>query len=242
MFILSAGMPKSGSTLFSLYQKSILERTLKNNGQKAFEQLILDGKINGIGIFVHDLESPEILKKLVDLSLEIGPFVVKSHLNLSNDLITCLKRKEILATYIHRDPRDVILSAIDHGNRAVDHPNANTFFRQFASVQNSIPIVKDFCRAGIDWIRSGLCETYSYQDLLTKPESVMIRFNDFIHTKLDAAIFRELIDTYSRNAIIGKKQFNTGKLLRFPDEMSPADVETCIREMAEELKLLGYLP
>jgi hypothetical protein len=240
MLVLSAGMPKSGSTLFSFYQKNILEYTVANNGQRVFEEMITDGKINGIGIFVHNLESPDTLKTLLNLSREIGPFVVKSHISLSTDLLTLLKQKEILATYIHRDPRDVILSAIDHGTRPADHPAMNSFFRQFDSVENSIPLVKDFCKSGVDWIRSGLCQVFTYHDLMVQPAKEMTRFSEFIHTSPDADIIRELIHTYTVNAIKGKKQFNTGKLSRFNDEMSLADIHLCNREMAEELKSLGY--
>jgi hypothetical protein len=242
MFILSAGMPKSGSTLFSLYQKHILENTVAGNGQKIFEEMITEGKINGIGIFVHDLESPDTLKKLVSLSRETGPFVVKSHVNLTADLISLLKQKEILATYIHRDPRDVILSAIDHGARPAGHPNMNVYFRQFDSVQNSIPLVREFCKSGIGWVGSGLCEIFTYHDLMVDPSGEMKRFSKLIHARPADAILREMIHTFTDNPVKGKKQFNTGKLLRFTDEMSPDEIGLCNREMAEELKYFGYLP
>ena len=240
MFILSVGMPKSGSTLFSLYQQGILERSGVINGQVEFEKLVKEGTINGIGIFVYNLESPETINKLVNLSEEIGPFVVKAHSNLTIDIKEGILNKQILATYIHRDPRDVILSAIDHGTRPLNHPTMNSFFLQFDSILNSIPIVKTFCGTGIEWIRSGLCETFKYHDLLVSPAREITRFSKLIHSKLDDSIIRDLINTYADNPIRGKKQYNTGKLLRYPDEMSHQEIEICNREMAEEIEYLGY--
>jgi len=240
MFILSAGMPKSSSTLLSLYQKNILEHSVQGNGQKEFEQCVKDGKVNGVGIFVHNLEQPEILQKLVDLSEKIGPFVVKSHLALSASLAAFLVNKQILATYIHRDPRDVILSAMDHGKRPPDHPTMNEFFLQFNTVENSIPLVREFCRTGIEWVESGLCELFRYHDLVVDPERELIRFSSLIHADPDVAYIRDLIRNFTDTTKKWKRQFNTGKILRYADEMSPPEIELCNRELAEELRVLGY--
>jgi hypothetical protein len=240
MFVLSVGMPKSGSTLLSLYQKGVLKRLMPNNGQAEFEQLIKEGKVNGIGIFVHDIESPETLGNLVDLSKKIGPFVVKTHSSLTNQIRDLILNKQILATYIHRDPRDVILSAIDHGTRSLLHPAKSTFFLQFDTVQNSIPIVKGFCRTGIEWVRSGLCETYTYHDLLMNPVYELNRFTNFINIEFESSIVMEVINSLTINPIKGKKQYNTGKLLRYPDEMSHNDIVKCNLELLEELEFFGY--
>ena len=241
MFILSAGMPKSSSTLFSFYQKSILENSIIKNGQKEFEQLIKEGIIAGVGIFVYNLELPETLGKLTSLSEAIGPFIVKTHSNLTAEILELLKNKQILATYIHRDPRDVILSAIDHGTRPLDHPTMSPFFLQFNSVQNSIPLVKKFCRTGIDWVRSGLCEVYTYHNLIVDPAKEISRFCEFIHVRQNSSFIQELINTFTVNKIKWRRQFNTGKLLRYIDEMSPQEIEICNQEMFEEMQILGYL-
>jgi hypothetical protein len=240
MFIISVGMPKSGSTLLSLFQRDIVVKTIKGNGQELFEQMIREGKINGIGIFVNGLEKPDTLKMLSDLSGEIGPFIVKTHIGITAFLAGMLGEKKVLATYIHRDPRDVILSSIDHGKRPSNHPAMNPFFLQFESVRASIPLVKEFCKTGVEWIRSGLCEVYTYHDLLVEPEAVMEKFCRYISTVPDKVLFRELIRVFSENAEKGRKQFNTGKLLRYPDEMSPEEIADCNRDLAEELTQMGY--
>ena len=235
-------MPKSSSTLFSMYQKHIVEFTLPGNGQKEFEQMIQDGKINGIGNFVHDLELPESLETLVQLSEKIGPFVVKSHLKLNDVLAGFLCKKQIIATYIHRDPRDVILSAMDHGKRPPDHPTMNDFFLKFDTVENSIPLVREFCKTGIEWVQSGLCEVFRYYDLVIDPSRELVRFGKFIHACPEDAYIGELINNFSQPPRkIWGRQFNTGKLVRYLDEMRPRDIEICNREMSDYLLSLGYM-
>ena len=240
MFILSAGMPKSGSTLFSLYQRDIVESILPGNGQVRFEQMIRDARVNGIGIFVHDLASEQVLDRLAAISLETGPFVIKTHTALTPALRRYLASGVIRATYIHRDPRDVILSAMDHGARPPDHPARNEFFLQFDSIPRSIPIVRQFCREGIEWISSGLCRVFTYHDLLVSPVETLTEYSTWLGAAPDPALYGTLISRYAGNPVKGKKQYNTGKLLRYPDEM-PADmVRLCTTELAGEIRALGY--
>ena len=109
MIILSVGMPKSGSTLFVSCQRAIIEKFLVNNGQHLFEQLIRSGIIHGVGCYVHELNEPANLRKLLNISNNIGTFIVKTHIALSNEIKELFHPKGIMATYIHRDPRDVIV-------------------------------------------------------------------------------------------------------------------------------------
>jgi len=240
MFILSAGMPKSGSTLLSLYQRDILIAGRRDNGQLEFERQIMDGRISGIGIFVHELERSNILEDLVKLSSEIGPFVVKTHSSLTSGLRKHILNKDIIVTYIHRDPRDVILSAIDHGKRPVKNPFAGDFFRQFSDVEHSIPIVKEFCRIGLEWINFELCLVFSYAELLLSPEDVSGRFSRLVGVDPEPKSIRDMITSYSVNKQVGKRQFNTGKLTRYKEEMTAQEISLCNHELADEILLFGY--
>jgi hypothetical protein len=240
MLVLSAGMPKSGSTLLSFYQKSILEHAMAGNGQQCFEQRIRDGKINGAGFFVHNIETPEVLNELILLSEDIGPFVVKAHVPLTAEIRNGILAKRVLATYIHRDPRDVILSAIDHGKRQTKNPALNVFFRRLTDVDQSVPLVREYCRIGLEWIQSGLCEVFTYPDLLANPHEIMQRFCDLMSMPGDKSLFNSLVQTYTVDQVKGRRQFNTGKLTRYREEMTPEDLSLCNRELKTALEQMGY--
>ncbi len=242
MFILSAGLPKSGSTLLSLYQREILVRSLPGNGQLAFEEMISDGTVAGIALFVHDLEKPATLNLLEQISLKTGPFLVKTHAPLNQDIREMLNSGRIMATYIHRDPRDIILSAIDHGRRPADHPAWNPFFARCTDIGTTIPIVRELCHEGAGWMQDARWPVFTYTSLLTDPAGVLGNFFRMLGLPPDLSLINELVDTYVGNAVKGKKQFNTGKISRFREEMTTAEVERCTAGLAEEIRFFGYTP
>ena len=176
MFILSIGMPKSGSTLFASYQRALVKKSFLQNGQQAFQRMTKEGQIAGIGHFVENFNPPGLLGKLVSLSEAEGPFVVKTHSPLTPDLNELLLAGTIKASYIHRDPRDVVLSAMDHGKRADDNPST-IFFRQYDSVENTLPMVGQYCRIGVAWLQSGLVEVFKYRELIENPATELKRFS-----------------------------------------------------------------
>lgn len=240
MFVLSAGMPKSGSTLFSHYQRDVIHHAVRGNGQELLEQRILDGTIPGIGHFVYGTDTAEVLHALLKLSNDSGPFLVKSHISVNSVVTEMALKGEVLITYIHRDPRDVILSAIDHGRRPVKNVAANSYFRQFDCIDHALPLVREFCKTGIEWISSGICEVFTYYDLLSNPEGVIDRFCTMLGATVDKPFVDEMIMKYTVLQVQGRRQFNTGKLNRFTDEMAPEDIIRCTRELEEEIRLFGY--
>lgn len=103
MLILSNGIPKSGSTLFSWFQKDILMHSIPKNGQELFEQSVNEKHIDGIGHFAENIEDKSILEKLISISEENGPFLVKCHTSITDDLKEAVKSGKIIVTLTHRD-------------------------------------------------------------------------------------------------------------------------------------------
>ncbi len=240
MFVLSAGMPKSGSTLFSFYQREIIGRCFGLKGQIALEQSIVESKIPGLGHFVDPVDSVELLESLFNISESCGPFVAKTHAGPSPIIAKFVASHDVRITYIHRDPRDVILSAIDHGRRPHKNITANAFFRQFDTIEHSIPLVRQFCKTGIQWIESGLCSIFTYRDLLTDPKGLLKRFTKLLACEIDDAFYDGIVSAYTENQVKGKRQFNTGKILRFSSEMTDEEIDLCTRELDTEILRLGY--
>lgn len=240
MFIVNAGMPKSGSTLFSFYQKRILEYCIPGQGQEHFENLISSGIINGVGHFVHDIEKPERLQQLWELSVESGPFVVKTHAALTEFMKGFFLEHDVVITFIHRDPRDIILSAIDHGKRPVKNPVLHSYFKQFTDVEHSIPLVREFCHTGYEWFLYSHKHLFSYHDLLAHPFETIRRFAGLLQIEPSENLIRQLVTDYTVNQEMGQRQFNTGKLIRWSAEMNTKDAALCNELLKNEILQLGY--
>jgi len=239
MLILSNGIPKSGSTLFSWFQKDILMHSFPKNGQKLFEQSVRDKRIDGIGHFVGNIKDKTTLDNLITFSEKNGPFLVKCHTSITNDIKEAVKSKKAIVTLTHRDPRDIILSVIDHGKRENSNGSVG-FFSQFQSVEQTIPFVVAQCKIALEWIDSGFVEIFRYQDLITNPHNEIFRFCEIIEQKTTKQVVNKVVETYTNNQINGIRQYNTGKLTRYKEEMTLKEIEQCNNVLLYYIHKLGY--
>ncbi len=237
MLILSNGMPKSGSTLLSWFQKDMLMQLVSDNGQKKLELSILSKQISGIGHFVDNIESKNKLSTLIDMSETHGSFLVKCHAAITEDVKDAIRNKKVVVSFTHRDPRDIVLSAIDHGKREV---NKSRFFAQFQSIEQAIPFVIEQCKIALEWIDSGLVEVFRYQDIISNPHNEILRFCKMINQKASKKLIDKLVKTYTDSPITGVRQYNTGKLLRYKYEMTLEEIELCNKALSYYILKLGY--
>jgi hypothetical protein len=110
MIIVSSGFPKSASTLLFLYTEEILKQSGKRSAQEKFRKRYPEGFIHRFGLLNTTY--------LFFLNLFFGSVVVKTHAGPNFFLRVLIKMKIAKAYYSIRDPRDVILSALDHGKKA----------------------------------------------------------------------------------------------------------------------------
>ncbi len=239
MFVLSTSLHKSGSSLFAWYQKELIQKHFGIIAQKEFELLVKKGVINGVGHYA-SLKSNQTIDSLISISKKLGSFVVKTHAGLTEKIAHEIKAGNIFATIIHRDPRDVILSAIDHGERQRKANEHYRLFAKYVTVENAIPLVKQRCAVTLHWMSSGYVETFNYYNLLTKPETELVRFCQAVGIEPDKQFITNIIEKYSNNLVKGKHQYNTGKLLRYKDEMTLEEIELCSKELGDEIIKMGY--
>ena len=240
MFILSNSIPKSGSTLFMWLQREVLKESIFRDGQVELTRNINENLIDGIGNFVNNIEDQENLDKLLSLSEIEGPFIVKGHSILTKVLKDYIDTRQIIVTFIHRDPRDIILSIIDHGKRENDIGGAANLFSQFKTVQETIPFVKKLCHTALQWINSGCAEIFTYEELLQNTRNELLRFLDLLNQKSNNNYINKAINAYTEFPIPGKRQFNTGKLTRFREEMTPQEIDLCNQKLKDYLIGMDY--
>lgn len=240
MIYLSIGMPKSGSTLFSWLQKELIANAYPKNGQNRLEELIHSGLIPGSGHFIENPGKNDIIDKLIEISEDFGPILIKSHTVANGNLLAMAQQGNVLITLIHRDPRDVILSAIDAGNRAKNNRLVDDFFTRFTKVSDAIDPVRKFCHNTISWLSTGLVHEFRYADLVTKPAQTIGNFCDLARLQTPDSVVSEIVKHYMTRQTPGIRQFNTGRTTRFESEMLDEDITLCNNELGWELERLGY--
>jgi hypothetical protein len=236
MFILSFGMQKSASSLLTKYAIDLLRAVHPSTGQDAFEKLVSEDVIPGVGHFPwggweykHDL--------LCDLAVRHGPFVLKSHgaLTLPVQRLIESGAKPIVSI---RDPRDIILSLIDHG--AMERARGGTCFAEHTDVATTLPKVMEICAFAHIWLESELSCVFRYQDLVLQPEVEIARLAGFIGIQVKQATIASLVDEERAGRKKWQNRFNTGLPTRFREEMSQDDIKLCNDTLGFYIKALGY--
>ena len=237
MLIVSNGMPKSGTSLFFHYTKQLLASQCPSQGQLKISELVRAGELQGTGDFVGNLDDRS-LEILCELARKSGPLVVKTHAPQSPLLNSLLDEGALKVTFGHRDPRDMILSAIDHQNRTKD--SRTPVFSQCRSIPSSIPYASHWSQISREWVSNKRAHIFRYADLVRDPEVELHRLCEYLETKVPDRDIHRIIDEEKKSRTYGRNQFNRGITSRFRSEMSQEDIDFCNTQLFSEILGLGY--
>jgi hypothetical protein len=145
-----------------------------------------------------------------------GPFVVKTHREPTPATRELIESGIAQATFAYRDPRDCVLSALDHAERSRRGADPTGAFGNLRSVAESVAFYRDCCLGNYRAWRS-------YGTVL------LIRYEDFMADKPG---------WLARMA----EQFGSAKgtTERWRGEMSAEDQRYCRQSFGPDLAAMGY--
>lgn len=237
MFILSNAMGKSASSVLFWYTRELVQRTFPENGIQYVRDMNKANKFRGIGNFVNPLDDDSV-DRLLEISRQQGPIVVKSHSSLSPRIEALINRGDIVATFAYRDPRDMILSAIDHYYRR--KMEGFIEFEGFSNVIDSMDVASWWCELSCRWVESGLATLFRYEETVSQPLTTIKRIRDAVGVDVDDASIEAIVRDDEEDKQLGRNQFNKGVVTRFRNEMTPQEIQCCNRELGHYIQRLGY--
>lgn len=232
MILINTGVPKSATTLLFDYQKDIISKIYGSKGLEEFERL------NNGSLFVQKFDN-RIFHILCKVHDEFGGIVIKTHEPPNEDIKRLVEMYGAKVTCCYRDPRDVILSAIDHGKRTRKGLDKSGAFRDIFTVEDA---AKEF----VNW-----SEIYfkwkEYGDVL------LVQYERFIHDEVNTITnVLKFIDAHlNRNDLLSihikqeklkttKENYNKGVSNRWKDEMSDNELSICNIFLSEIIEDMGY--
>ncbi len=232
-------MCKSASSVVCWYTDQLVFYSFKTNGCKAVRDLIAAGEIAGTDNFVDQQLDETTIARLIDVAEKHGPIVVKVHcFELSDYLRKQIESGTIIATFCFRDPRDMILSAMDHRIRALnDGKNA---FSNFTSVSASIPETITWSDMACTWVESDLALPLQYGDTVADPAGQIRRIANFLNIEPDEHLVKCLLELEKKSRKYGRCEFNRGNLSRFSEEMTLDEIALCNDQLGDWIKRLGF--
>jgi len=241
MFILSAGMQKSGSAYFYNIINELLIKAGSKDARKIKEERGLDDLMKDHNNNIGELSLTKF-KMLYQISIEEGTFAVKTHRGPNQFIRDLSEQGMIKIIYSYRDPRDVLISAIDHGKKILAEGDDHTFAK--------IVRFDKACHSVINWL--GIWEKYAdmsgimmikYEEMMKNPAANITLIEDFIDISLNTEQREEIVWNFSKDNPDGDRRgmhFNKAKIYRYKTEMSREQKKKCEIEFGNYLEAMGY--
>lgn len=231
MILLSNSIPKTGSTLLASYQEDMLEASGIRSGQDAL-RLAFGGR------FLPKPTGP-VLVSLARTSFLRGSLVVKCHWPFERRLHVFCQLLKVRMTFAYRDPRDMILSMIDHGERTRNGGDPSGAYSHCISVEGVVPHVLAMMESFRIWKHRKYVRPVRYEDLVSNPVDVLDGINAFLGWKLERTRLIEMVEQRERNKV-SSHNFNKGTTERWKTEMNSAQKDLCRKRFEPYLVELGY--
>jgi len=242
MLVLSAGMQKSGSGYFYNIINDLLSssaRGVDTRQVRAQHNLdwMMDFRNNNIG-------TPTVgsFLRLWRLTLKHGTFVVKTHEASPRGVRMMSRLGKMRIVYCYRDPRDAMLSAIDHGNSILAEGENHTF-AEIVKFEDALRRVESWVSIYEKYANMPGVLTVRYEDAMFDPVAVFKKIENFLGIIIDPEKRQEIIWLYSKDNQNGERRglhFNNPKPLRYKTEMTKEQQSLCNDVLGYYLKKMGY--
>lgn len=231
MIILSVGLQKSGSTLIANLEEELLISSGKRCGQAMVRKKFSGRYIQKITF--------DVTWKLLLYNILYGSFVIKTHSKPNKYIRFLINSGFAKATYSYRDPRDVMLSAIDHGNRSRAGLDPHKAFIHFENIDNSIPLTIELMKICQQWLNFGKAFFIKYEEFMGDPVSVMKPTMNYLKIDVSENKIRELVREHEANKLTSHN-FNKGITYRYKTELTAGQLQICNAAFRKYLDRCGY--
>jgi len=206
----SYGMTKTGSTLAFELVRSALDLCGYPQDRLALDAVEATAKVN----FVNRL-SAEQLETLRNEAKKRGyPIVLKTHARPTPGVVRMIHAGEAIAYASYRDPRDMVLSMLDHGKRARE--TGQKSFSNLHTAEQALENIRHQHNTLTAWLRLPFTMPLYFEDAAFDTETTAARVLASLCLKLDPVVLSEVVLTQRFT------QKNKALRQRYPDEMTPA--------------------
>ena len=143
------------------------------------------------------------------------------------------------ATYIYRDPRDVVVSAFEAGKefrgRGLDRS-----FARLETVEMAVLAVSRWLNTWQVWNRDQRVLGLRYEDLKADPVVELRRLRAYLGLKLEDRVLARIASQFEQGGSVAGSHFRHGVCGRFRTALSPQQIELCQQEFGRVLGTMGY--
>ncbi|MFC1777654.1 sulfotransferase domain-containing protein [Pseudomonadota bacterium] len=182
------------------------------------------------------------LIKLWRISTQDGTFIVKSHAGPNVSVRVLSKLGLLRIVYCYRDPRDVLLSAVDHGNKILNDGENHTF-ANMVDFDIALKKVKAWLPVWKAYADMPEVLTIKYEEMMQDPVGVTKKIEGFLDISVDSGKREEILWKFSKDNSEGDRRgmhFNTARSFRYVTEMTKEQKVKCKSEFGSYLEAMEY--
>ncbi len=155
---------------------------------------------------------------------------------LTKDLQNGISRGHIKIIGSIRDPRDIILSALDHSNRTISD-GSNDFFSTIKTLEQTLPHIRFGFKKAELWQQTNSVLWIPFDSLFTYEREVLFAIQD--HVGLQSIDLTTRVKNVKANNSI--HQFNKGKKIRWTTEFSEEELVYLNAELKTEIEFYKHI-
>jgi len=241
MIILSIGMPRAGSGWYYNLTNDLMLASGAQDARQIRQRYHLQNVLTEVNCNIGALTPRRVLSVLVP-SLLGNTFVIKVHAGPTPIALSLVRQGLIRPTYIYRDPRDAVLSAIENGRRAKQQGRTNAF-TSLVDFDAALNFMLDSVRVWDGWMQCDRALLTRYEDLLTNYDAQVRRLLSFLRLDRSSHALQPVIDRYRPEKAQPDHKgihFSQGKIGRFRQKMSPEQQQILTDALGPDLARMGY--
>ncbi len=240
MIVLAVGMPRAGSGWHYNLINDLMRTTGCAEATEIRARFHLERILTEVNCNIGVLSARRLAMVSVP-ALMGNTFVIKAHAAPTWASRILADLGLLRTTYIYRDPRDAMLSALDYGRRAVakGRPNA---FSYLADFDKALDFILDYVQIWEKWTRESRVLVSRYEDLLGDYQGEVDRLLQYLGLDPRNREVEAVVTRYEPQQAEGKQgtHFFKGRIGRFREVFSPAEQSVLSQRLGSVIVRMGY--
>lgn len=241
MIFLSVGMPRAGSGWYYNLTHELFVACGAQDARLIRKKYHLEKVLTEVNCNIGVLSWPRLCAVLIP-SLLGNSFVIKAHAGPTSASRFFMRLGWMKATYIYRDPRDALLSALENGEQArkSGHDNA---FAHLQSLEEGLKFMLQYVHIWEAWMGQKDVLHTRYEDLIHEYEREVERLLGFLSLQERRAQLQPIIEKFRpRQASTEQKglHFRRGAVGRHLQAFDEEEQQKIHAAFAPYLEKMGY--
>lgn len=241
--VISAGMQKSGTG----YLYRLIDELLQAAGNPSAQQVKRDYRLERLVQGDNQTVGRPFIWKLVALAWaarRVGTFAVKTHSGPTPAAWLFSRMGWLKIIYSYRDPRDALLSGMDHGRRIVSKGKNHTF-AEMVEFEQALKVVRRWLMVWrLYQLVPGILQV-RYEDLIADPLGQLARIEAYLGLSVSLEVKKMILWKYSKDNPAGEREgmhFNKAATQRYVTELTSEQKGRALEVFGTTLNRMGYDP